>query len=312
MSSIKLNELVTVLGDYCRENRNLMISEALLDEDFQSNFEVMDNVTDELPLPNLSITDIIKPADAVNFTPTSNALSFGARKLKVRGIKVDLLLIPQILEKTWLGKMKSASDPTDMPFEAFIMQYITSKMRENIRLQGLYKGVYNAGGTTPIDTMDGFLKLIADEITALNKTAVVTGAVTATNVIDAAEAVYDGLGEAYKGMPTEMKVSPQIFDWYGRRYRSLYHGAPTYTGIKRDRVMLDGTNCELVKEPGLGTSQRMICTPKENMVLGVDTLGDADIDVQKENRTIKLLIDAKVGVEFKEIHDNALSVNDQA
>lgn len=310
MSALKIDALVAALGDYCREHRDIMISEALLDEDFQNNFEVMDDVTDELPLPNLSITDLIKPADPVNFTPTSNALEFGARSLKVRGVKVDLLLIPQILEKTWLGKMKKASDPMELPFEQFIMNYISSKIKENLRLQAIYRGTYNAAGVTPIDTMDGFLKLVSDEITAGKIAPIVTGPITFDNTIDSLEATYDGLGEVYKASETEMKVNTQIFDWYGRKYRSLYNGSPVYTGIKRDRVQLDGTNCTLVREPGLGASQRVICTPKENMVLGVDTLGDFNIDVQKFNRSIKILIDLKAGVQLKEVHARALAVND--
>lgn len=129
--------------------------------------------------------------------------------------------------------MKNPQDPFDMPFEAFIMQQIATKVKENLHLQGVYRGVYNAAGTTPIATMDGFLTLIAAAITATDIAPVVTGAVTADNVIDKAELVYDSLGEGYKNVPTQMIVSPTIFDWYGRKYRSLYNGSPLYTGIKK-------------------------------------------------------------------------------
>src|SRR5690606_22264993 len=207
---------------------------------FSEKFEVMDDVQDELPLPNLSLTDLIKPEDAVNFTPTANAVKFGARVLKVRGIKVDLQLIPKVLEKTWLGKQKSSSDPFDMPFEQFIMNYISQKAKEELHLQGLFRGVYNAAGTSPIDTMQGFLALIASEITATNISPVATGAITADTVIDAVEETYDALGEAYKAMPTQMFANPTIFDWYNRKYRSLYGGNMNYTGMKRDRILIDG------------------------------------------------------------------------
>lgn len=310
-SSINITELATNLGAYYREHRDLLIAETLLSEDFSSRYEVMNDVGDELPLPNLSLTDIVRPADPVNFTPTSNALAFGSRTLKVRGMKVDLLLIPEVLQKTWLGKMKKAQDVMDMPFEAFIMSYIAEKVRENIWTKALYLGVYNASGTTPGATMNGWNKIIADEITATKITPVVTGATTATNIIDNIELVYDSLGEAYKNGAGEVKVKPQFFDWYNRRYRTLYGGTNTYDGMKMGRIPLDGTNWEVVRDPGLGTSNRIIATPKANQVLGVS--GDSmTFDFQKENRSLKILGDFKAGVEFKEIHARALAVNDQA
>jgi len=311
-TSIDLTDLATALGAYHQEHRDTLITEMLLDEDFTSDLEVMDDVTDELPLPNLSLTDLIKPANATTFAPTANALAFGARILKVRGIKVDLQLIPQVLEKTWLGKMKKATDPWDMPFEAFIMKYINSKITENLRLKAIYSGSYNAAGTTPGTTMDGFLELIADEITATNITPIVTGAITAANVVDKLELTYDGLGEAYKGVPTIMKVNPTIFDWYNRKYRVDFGTNQDYKGMSSKRRTLDGTMCELVREPGLGASQRVIASVKENFIYGVDSASGYSLDVQKFDRTLKILIDFKAGVQFAEINANALAVNDQA
>ncbi len=55
-----------------------------------------------------------------------------------------------------------------------------------------------------------------------------------------------------------------------------------------------------------------MASPKENFTMGVDTLSNYNIDIQKENRTIKVLIDLKAGVQFKQVHSRALSANDQA
>jgi hypothetical protein len=311
-SSIDISALATALGAYHREHRDELVTEMLLDEAFTDDLEVLDDVTDELPLPNLSLTDLTKPANPTTFSPTANALKFGARVLKVRGIKVDLQLIPQVLEKTWLGKMKKANDPWDMPFEAFIMKYINSKITEELRLKSIYAGVYNAAGTTPAANMDGYLKLISDAITATTIAPIVTGAITATNVVDKLELVYDGLGEAYKGKPTIMKITPQIFDWYNRKYRVDFGGNTDYKGMQSLKRPLDGTMCTLVREPGLGASQRVICSPKENFIYGVDSANGYSLDAQKFDRTLKILIDFKAGVEFAQIHSRALAVNDQA
>jgi hypothetical protein len=311
MSAIDISKLTDTLGAHCQEHRDELVTEILLDESLDAKFEVMDEITDELPLPNLEVGDLIKPADPVNFTPTSNALKFGAEVLKVRGIKADLLLIPQVLEKTWLGKLKSAKNPLELPFEAFIMTYIGQKVKENLHLQGLFKGEYDAAGTTPIDTLDGFLKLVADAITASKITPIVTGVITKTNVIDKLELVYDGLGDAYKAIPTQMKVAPTIYDWYNRAYRTTFGGNNNYNGMP-GKVFLDGTNCELVREPGMSGSQRVMASVKENFVYGCDTSSGFNLDIQKFNRSIKLLIDFKAGVQFKQYSSKALAVNDQA
>ena len=103
-TALNLTELTTNLGAYCRENRNILISKLLLNQDFSEKFTVLDDVTDEVPLPNLVLSDLIKPANPSTFAPTADALVFGSRTLKVRGVKVDLTIIPQLLEKTWHGK----------------------------------------------------------------------------------------------------------------------------------------------------------------------------------------------------------------
>jgi hypothetical protein len=317
LSALNLSDLTTKLGDYHREHRNILISEILLDESFDEKFEVLDDITDELPLPSMNITDIVKPANPVTFSPTSNALVFGARVLKVRGCKVDLQIVPQQLEKTWLGKMKRANDPWDMPFEQFIWSYIIQKAKENIHLQGIFRGEYDATGTTPIDTMDGFLKLVADEIGDSNITPVLTGPITENNVVASLLKVYDSLGEAYKNQTAVMKVNPQIYDWYSRKFAPVLNSSLVATDVAAmlanplTRSMpLSGTNAILQREPGLGQSQRVMCSLKENFVLGVDTLNNYSFDVQKFDRSIKILIDFKVGVQFKEIHGRALAVND--
>jgi hypothetical protein len=314
LSAIQITELTTKLGEYFRKDKGGIINELLLGMDIGDRFEMWDDCKDEVPLPNLSITDLIKPANDTTFSGTANALAFGARILKVRRYKVDLLLVPNVLEKTWLGKYRQkGSNPMDLPFEAFIMQYITERVHENMRMKALFAGVYNAGGTTPGAVMDGVLKLIADEITATNITPVVTGAITNANVIDKLEQVYDSLGEAYKASETQMLVNPTIFDWYTRKYRLDYGANTDYSGMPAGMFRLDGTSCVVKREPGLGASQRVICTPVSNLVYGVDSFSEENnIRVQEFERTIKLMIDAKAGVQFKEIHGRALAVSNQA
>src|SRR5690606_5224203 len=135
-------------------------------------FQVYDDVTDELPLPSLSIANIIKPGVNKSFQATANAVAFDARILKVRDIKYDLFLEPTDLHKQWLSYKRSkrrsdgSHDPLELPFEAFIMERITVAARNQLYLNGMYKGTYNAAGTTPAATMTGFATLVTQLIAA--------------------------------------------------------------------------------------------------------------------------------------------------
>lgn len=313
-TSLDITELNTKLGAYFRKDKATLIGKMLLGLDINDRMDVWDDCKDQVPLPNLVVGDIVKPANNSTFAPTAGALSFGSRILQVRPWKADLQIIPADLNKSWLGKYKKkGSDVYDMPFEQYIMNEIIKKVRHQLRTTSLFSGVYNAGGATATDIMNGVKKIIADEITATNITPVVTGAVTAANVIDKVELVYDNLGEAVKRGDTQLLVSPQIFAWYVRKYRELYGANGDYSGMAKFQVPLDGTNCMIKSEPGLAASQRMICTTTDNITFGVDSLADdSNINSQVFERTIKLMIDAKAGVEFKDIDSDVLAVNDQA
>jgi hypothetical protein len=325
LDALNIADLNASLGAYLRENRDVLIAEVLLDTGFEDKFEVMDDVKDEVPLPRLTMTNIVQPGlDKTDWNPTANAIRFGARILKTRDLKVDLNIIPQVLEKTWLGyknrKGSGGQNQFQMPFEEFIMRYIIAKAKEDIHLNSIYRGVYNAAGTTPIDTMDGLLHLISDEITATSMTPIVTGAITAVNVKEKLLLVYDGIDEAYKHKPTQMLVNSQIFDWYVRLHDPLANAYLVRQDVQSlastpmlNMFPLFGTNCTLKREPGLGASQRVICTPKENMVYGVDSMDDSGtIMIEQEKRTLNLMMDFKAGVQLKEVNDKAIRVNDQA
>ncbi len=319
--SVKLDELTAKLGAYCRENKTGILSDLVLNRRFEERFEVLDGVTDETPLVLMSVGDIVKPAKADTFTPTDDAIKFVPRILKVRGMKVDLKIVPQQLYNSWLGmnKKKGRSDTGYLPFEDFIMQKIIAKARQNVHTKGIFKGIYDANGTAAGDTMDGFLKKITDaiaanEITTGKGNLIATGAITKSNVIDKLETIYDGLGDDAKDVETRMFVNPSVFTWYQRAVRNEFGQNMDYKGMTTTRsLMLDGTMCEIVSEVGLGTSQRIMCGVKDNFHLGTDSADDANnIEIEKEKRWLNIMMDFAFGVEFSTFDYGMFVTNDQA
>lgn len=323
MATINIANLTASLGAYNRKVMPILIREMLLGLNIADRFQIMDDVKDQLPLPNLTMGSLIKPANNTVFSPANNALNFGARILQVRRWKADLLLDPSIFEKTWLAYYQPKGSGTQLqniPFEQYLMAQIIKEVQQELRLQALYTGVYNAAGTTPVDVMDGLLTLITTEITAGNIAPVTTGVITSANVTASLLKVYDNLGEAYKMMPLQVVVNPQIFEWYIRLYNPIVNPSLVATDTQAmsnvpmlNEFPLYGTNAVLKREPGFGASQRIVATPKNNMIYGTDTMGEENnIRFQEFDRTIKMFIDAKSGVQLSEIHSRALAVNEQA
>lgn len=325
--SIDLSDLATNLGGYCRENADTIFSDMLLglEESLsRSGVTVLDNIKDEFILPNLMVGDLVKPGDYTTFTPGDDKIKFDNRTLKVRPFKVDLKIYPQQFEATWLThlrKSKGTYTADNFPFYEFLMGKIVEKIKAELR-KSIWKGVYNAGGTNWIDICDGFLKKITDDVTAGDIIEVTTGVVTSANAVASIEATVKGLGDEYQDRPGKCIVSPTIFDWYiktdgttlGRYIGFNELSAGTNQGGQA-KVIIRGTNIELVKETALGTSQRIIAVTDENLFMGTDTVNDYNtIRVQEFERSIKLMVDGKIGAEYALANSTyrPISVNDQA
>jgi hypothetical protein len=318
MLSLDISQLNTALGDYCRDNDQDLIRKMYLKLPFD-RYNVLDNVTDETPLPKMEVSGVVRPAQPQNFISGTNNVKFTTRMMKVRGAEINVKLIPKEAINSYLGKfLKKGTDPYDMPFISAIMEDILASAAHEITKLAIWKGVWNANGTSASDVCDGFLKVITDaiaagEISTTIGNMVATGAITATNVIDKVEMIVDGIAEEWQSEQLYMYVSPKIFKWYKRAYRAIYGQNQDYAGMeKTGMIQLDGEDTYLVREIGLSGSQRIVCTPKENAYIGVDSVSDyGTLRTELFERQIKLMGDAKLGTNFGQLVD-CFVTNDQA
>lgn len=319
MASESLSALAAVFGAYFRQNKDVILALVCKDPVIQNLFNVMEGVKDEVPLPSVTIgNNLAKPGGAA-FSASNNAIVWGGRMGKVRDIQVDLTLNPRQYEKQWLAfNMKPGSKQEKIPYQEFVMMKLVIAIRRAIYRNAIYRGIYNASGSTTAACFNGYDKIILDEVTAGNITEVATGAITSTNVDTKLLMVYDNLDDDTKDEDTVMDVNSQIFDWYVRKLNPVYNANLTLgdAGVRNEarinEIRLVGTNCTVRRIGGKATSQRVSCTLKENMYLFVDTLGEeANIDVEKEKRELHVMMDFKMGVNFGQIDSSILSVNDQ-
>jgi hypothetical protein len=109
----------------------------------------------------------------------------------------------------------------------------------------------------------------------------------------------------------EIKFSWENACKYGADYRERYG---KYQERNADgNFMIDGTAGKVVIKPcsWMGTSNRLIATPVDNLLVGVDGLGDQDnIITDIELEMIKYRILFALGFQIRDL--GAIKVNDQA
>lgn len=305
MASVNISALNTALGAYARQEK-VEIFNKILRESTAQYFTTVTGAIDQLPLAKLSTASILKPyAAGGGFTKTDNALNFGARILSARRISADVEIVPLDLYNSWLGQLAGAppSSPFDIPFEQFIMDAIAKQAQDDLE-GAVWNGTYNGSGTSSEDTMTGILQLVKaavtdGEIPAENVSAYT--AITSSNALDQVKLVRSKIAPQYRNKPMYCFLSVANFDNYMDDYQASV-GSVVYN---RDynQVLIEGTQTQLVAIPGMvgDDSDRIIITPKENLVFGYDIEGAAsNIITQEFNRTIKVMMDFRAGVNFRD------------
>lgn len=255
-----------------------------------------------------------------DFVAASNAVAFSPRHLDVVAIKRDLSFTPQEFEASYLGAFRQQGQAAGMnlPFEAFIMQAILDGHAEELASamwQGVAAGSITPGTTPMAQCFDGFLQIITDEIAGggIPGSAVVAtpgGAVTQATVVDLVESMWMALGAAYKDMEVDVYLSWENFQLYQQGYREQYGFNFTNTGEAR-RSLDFSMRANLIPMPEMGTSDRILMTPRRNLNVGYDDLNDTNVfQFEQSKRQMDFWMDFKVGVQIAQIDEGALIVND--
>lgn len=327
MSSVNLDALQSNLGNFYRENRDILFTQMLLDLDgslANAGISVMDDVVDEVPLPNLSVENFLRPGDGTandnkaTFSPTADAIKFSSRTLKAYPVIGDLLIQPWKFERSWISHNRrgraSFKEWQDIPFYEWIMQEIIKKAKEQIR-RATWQGVRNANGTSFLDICDGVLKVRKDAVQAGVIPTVDTGAVTQSNVVASIEMVAKALGDGYAEADGFLPVNRTIYDWYVTADETQFGRSIQLNELvganarNQPQVHVRGTNIKLVKEPALGNSQVLTVYTEGNLWAGTDTMNDLNnMMFQVFERSIKILIDFKWGINFGMLHATAKPV----
>lgn len=302
-NAISTTELVAALGAYNRDNPGAFTQQVF------NRLQTLDHVTvvslrDEMPLITIGGADLIRPQKYDNaWNPVADAVKMPARILKVRPGKFDLELIPTVLWKTWVGMNKKAgsADQHFMPFEEFVFQYLANKAADEIQRLTIWKGVYDANGTTAGAVANGFEKIIEDSITAATAFDVPAaqkidfGVVSASNAYDSAIGLVRAQPEYMRERMTKGFMPYSFADFYNDDYTATFGAAPFNTAF--DKQTIHGSNTEIVRTVGM-TAGKMVIAEAENLYVGFDDEGDLNsIQFEKNRRGIDVMFDFQIGMQ---------------
>jgi hypothetical protein len=305
---------VDALDNYYRQNEKKIWVQGLVPAEAYQHMTVHTDVRDEEILTNLEIGETVQ-GWRKDFDPPTGADVFSQRTLKVRPLKTDRTYVPQQLRKEWLAQLqKPGFSEANLPFEAFIIQKLMEAIKESLELNAIFHGVstWPTRPTTAAGSYDGFKTIIAAEILASTLTPVVTGAITVSNAIDAVEEVYDNADARLQSVPSKMYMSYPVYQLYCRAYRDAYGGNTNNKEFEKRFVDGSGNLCELVPLRAWGSSQRLVLTVQENMIIGIDSESDfTNMKMEMNKRNLDMWADYQQGVQIRSVSDSTMVVNDQ-
>lgn len=281
---------------------------------------VLEGVKGKYTLPSLTIGDDLALRWSATFgTANNNKATFGQRELDTVLNKAEFSFVPTEWEANYMGFLRrTGQDPYDFPYEAFIMMKLNEKLTKEME-DAVWNGVAagSPASTDKLDeTFDGFLHIISDAITATTITPTVTGSVTNANAVDKFRLIWDDVDVAYKEQGLAILCSHTDYLNYISHHKTLFHQSPAVvpatTGYQGVQYEFGGDRVPIIPIPGLGTSRRIIATPLENLVIGIDGVNDMNWNVEQNHWQIDIFGAFRLGVQFRTLDDGILVVSDQA
>ena len=249
------------------------------------------------------------------FDALPDAIEFKPRVLQTELAKVDLQMTPQEFEGTYLGMMRrTGQNQKDLPFEAYILDKVIQKLHTEME-SAIWQGeaaAIPAAGDDLDEVFDGYLKIIADAITASDITEFPTGALTNENIVEKVEDMWDALDPAMKRERVEVWMSYSNYVKYVQNYREDFGKYVGYDG--QGAIKLDFGNAVLRPIAGMGNSNRVIITQPENFHYGLDAASDKSmINFEWNHRSLDMWIDFRIGAQIGILDDSKMIiVNNQA
>lgn len=305
--------------DYVREFAEELFTELFYGFKTADLATIHEGIKGEKVFTQLEVADNLARRWAKSFDPT-DAASFKPRKLVTVLNKVDFSIVPQEYESSYLGMFrKKGQSVTDWPFQAYIMEKVLAKLKQEFEVaawQGVEEASPSAGDYLR-QTFDGYLQILVEALAAGDIDAVPTGAITSSNILAKLREMWAEVLTQYKEGGMDIFMSYTLYDAYRIAYKDAYKIDPVFAqvtnaGYKGIEYELGAGNTRIIPINGMGTSGRVVITPRENLVLGIDSSSDVMFNTEQEVRELKFWMDFRMGAQIMIQKNGILVVNDQA
>lgn len=290
-NSYTISNLDSRLKSYLETNGVEVLTKALFNSESAKYFNIQTGVTAEQPIIRLDSTITLADASSCGFTATGED-TFTNRILSPKFLKLNKEFCPKDLLKTWAhSEVKMAATGEELPFEELLIDSNVNQLGK-VNEQLIWEG----------DTTDG-----AGNLALMDGIITIARADANTVKIDA------GTDDLWtRVQKTWLALDPAIADKCTvfmsiANYKQLivnlmnanqYHIFEEYTG--EYKMTMPGTNLTIRGVSGI-TEDVIVCTPEENLYLGVDGEGDTevvDLYFDKSDRTFKFVIEYAYCVQY--------------
>ncbi len=254
-------------------------------------------------MANYSFGSVVQPF-STTFNPVSD-LTFTPNQIDLNKMKVNVRITPDEIEDMWLAFMSGNATRTkkDWPIVRFIMEeYIANQIGADRENYIVYKGKYNAGGTTPADCMDGLHKKLHEGAANTDypiNTITGIGELDSASIFDQVEAFDHAIDQLYWNAEVNIFVSPE---WY--RAFLVDRRAQTFYQLRNEGdfdncIDFTGRRHKLVALPSMAGSKHMwACTPGNLLWLTIRDMNTSSADMQAIHYDVDVMLDWWEGIGF--------------
>lgn len=279
-----INDLDSRLKNYLETNGTEVLTKALFNSESAKYFQIQTNVTAETPIIRLDSSITLADASTCGFEATGSD-TFSNRLLSPKFLKVNKEFCPKTLLKTWAhSDVRMNALGETLPFEELLINNnINELAKVNERL--IWEGK-TSGGVGNLALMDGIITIArADENTIkLQKGSDDLWTRVEKTWLALAPEVADKC-TLFMSIANYKQLIVELMN------KNMYHVFETYEG--EYRMTMPGTNLVIRGVSGI-TEDVLICTPEDNLYLGVDGESDdetVDLYFDKSSRNFKFVVE---------------------